>query len=337
MTLSDAIDEFNAYRTSAGYAKNTIVAGRDTLRRFLACVGNVQLRSLGAHHGEMFLAWMHGKGYKPATINLQVSMLSRFFKWARDRRLMGANQNPLATTPYQKVPERARRRVPVKDFTRLLDAAEAPQERVLLALGLYLFLRSSEVVRLKVGDVDLDAGEVRVFQPKTKQMDVMPICAELDTELRAWMTWYTRDQDAPLEAGWYLVPSRKPRRIGEEITGPDLRPERQMSNTSLKVQRALRAIGWDVTGDDGEGMHTLRRSGARAWFDELAAHSRDDALRKVASMLHHKSVLQTEHYLGLDVDKEKRDDLLRGTPMFSAPDRENVVALERDLRAVSEG
>jgi hypothetical protein len=37
-------------------------------------------------------------------------------------------------------------------------------------------------------------------------------------------------------------------------------------------------------------------------------------------MLHHKSTQTTEKYLGLNVDVKKRNDLLRGTQMFTYAD-----------------
>ena len=330
MDLDTAISQFNTYRSSSGYSRNTVHAGAAALGGLLVVTGNIQVRSLGAHHGEMYLSAMLTKGYQPTTINLRLSMVKAFVKWAGHRRLLGPNQNPLSTVRYQKVEDEPRRRVPVKDFPRLLDAARRPQGRILVALGLFLFLRSSEVVGLKVSDVDLDAGEVRVYQPKTKRWDVMPICAELDAELRRWLTWYAEDQApvGPLDPGWYLVPARRHHRIDLPVVGPEMIPTNKLTRTSEKVHEVLRSIGWDIGGKDMEGCHTLRRSGARALFDELEGRTRDGALRYVASMLHHKSVTQTEHYLGLDVDREKRDVLLRGERMFTPADTTNVIALK---------
>lgn len=328
MKLDDAIQDWCRAR-EAQYSKNTVRAGDQWMRRFLACTGNIQVRSLDAHHGEMFVAYMVAKGYKPKSVNLGVAMVRSFCKWARSRRLMAAATDPLATVRAMKDEDKPRRRVPVRDFPRLLDACDHPQSRVIVALGLYLFLRSSEIVALTLEDVDLDEGEIRVFQPKTKRWDVMPICAELDTELRAWLTFYAQDS-GPLRTSFRLVPARRKGQIGEDYEGPVMNPGRAMSNTSLKIHDALRGIGWQVTGDDGEGVHTLRRSGARALFDDLVereGRARDAALRIVAAMLHHKSITQTEHYLGLDADRERRDVILKGERMFRVNEEGNVVSL----------
>ena len=65
-----------------------------------------------------------------------------------------------------------------------------------------------------------------------------------------------------------------------------------------------------------EGGHTLRRSGARAYYDELCEDGYDGALRRVQSMLDHSTTIVTEGYLGLGLDKEARNKALKGQPMF---------------------
>ena len=83
----------------------------------------------------------------------------------------------------------------------------------------------------------------------------------------------------------------------------------------LRLLGALRAHGYDIA---GEGGHTLRRSAARALYDELVEErGYDGALRRVQTMLDHKHSMTTELYLGLDVDKVARNKALRGKPMFT--------------------
>jgi integrase len=99
------------------------------------------------------------------------------------------------------------------------------------------------------------------------------------------------------------------------------------------VQRTLEAAGYQIKDENGrsnyEGSHTLRRSGARALYDRLLDDGHDGAIRVVQAMLHHSSVIQTEHYLGMKLDQARRDKLLKGQRMFAAPS-ENVVRLVRE-------
>jgi len=89
------------------------------------------------------------------------------------------------------------------------------------------------------------------------------------------------------------------------------------------VKRILVRLG--VQGRDGllrkhlgEGMHTIRRSGARAMFDHLALDlGNDKALLQVSVMLNHQGTQQTLSYIGLDIEREQLNDWLRGNSMYS--------------------
>ena len=70
----------------------------------------------------------------------------------------------------------------------------------------------------------------------------------------------------------------------------------------------------------------MRRSGARALFDQLVQDGYDGAIRTVQAMLHHTSVTTTEVYLGIHLDKKRRDEAIRGKVMFPVS-AENVVEL----------
>lgn len=346
MRLSDAISEYLSYREGAGYAPATVRIERYSLQILLAEIGNINVKHLDTRHGETYNAHLLAKGLKPNSINAQLSSAMRFCKWARTRRYLPAAVEPFSTIRLARGEAPPRRRLDAHDFPRLLAACIHPQQRIIVALGLYLFLRASEIRHLKVGDVRLDRGEVLVYQPKTKRYDEMPICAELDAELRRWLTWYSEDaaaQHGPLQDENHLVPARKGLRFINDGTGrgggvlvePEngkVNPHRPAGAPYEAVKKALEAIGWHTEGAR-EGCHTLRRSGARALFEELLASGevRDGVLRQVQSMLHHKSVQMTERYLGIEADAEKRNLLLRGRAMFTARG-ENVV----DIRPARE-
>jgi integrase len=344
MRLSDAIVEYQTFRTSQRYSKSYVRTERQALDILLAEVGNIQVRSLDARHGETFIAALLSKGMKPGTVNLYRGAFRRFCAWCHQRRYLPGASHPLGTTRNLADHAAPKRRLPVTDFGRLLDATEHPQERIIVALGLYLFLRASEVSALDIEHVRLAQSEIVVYQPKTKRWDEMPICEELDTELRRWMTWYAEDQApvrGPLLPHWPLVPARSRSVLANDGTGknggrPVLLKHGQMNPGSRvrlvhkKVQKSLRAIGWDVTADDREGVHTLRRSGARALYEDLSSHSgeaRDEAVGMVQAMLHHKTRAQTEHYIGLEASREKRDRVFKGVRMFRVADTGNVVML----------
>lgn len=337
--LSDAVDAYCTYRRTA-FKKGTALASEQSLRQFLAVTGNIQTRSLEPRHAEKFQTSMLVAGKKPATVNNRMSQLSAFSKWLTAHRLVSTSFT--GTTRMIPVPPKAKLRVPVSDFQRLLDAADRPDRRITVALGLYLFLRGGEMKTLRVGDVRLDEGLIDVVIHKTNQMDEMPICYELDQELRRWFVAYADDIGRPIHRDDFLIPAH--RRFPGWLERPEkgnYQPDRMVLRPYHHVQQILDAAGYPVLTEAGkkagEGVHTLRRSGARALYDALVdgrlgdASARDDALRQTMTMLHHSSVTITEGYIGLERDRQKRDRTIKGV-RFLPNIEHNVV----ELRKVSE-
>lgn len=358
VTLSEAIDEYLMHRTNK--ARNTILANTRALSKFLAEVGNVQMRHLDVQHGQQFSLYLSGKYTNHNTINSHIDSLSGFVKWAHLRGYLPKGNNPMALIERATGEDPERYIVPMEDFRRLLNAAHSidpvtgeevgsPHDRIVVALGLYLFLRQSEIKTLKVGDVDLVRGQIKVQvhkDPKKKRY-VMAISRRLDVELRRWFAWYAADTEqtfGTLPPTWYLVPRRKAPKLASHYghrggqvvpreTGNCL-PTLMNTGPHRNVQRALVGIGVPIRDADtgkstGEGVHTLRRSGARAMFDRLCVKSHDGALKKVSGMLHHKSVVTTERYLQINPDQDALNDLIRGEDMFGEDELDMVTPIRK--------
>lgn len=335
-SLSDAIEEFLLYRRNT-YSKATALASGQTLGKFLALTGNIPMRNLSVQHAERFQAWLTGRGHKPNTVNSRMNQLRSFAKWAVAHRYIPTTF--VGTVRALPVQEKSRMRVHVSDFPRLLDCADRPDRRVLIALGLYLFLRGGEINTLRVGDVDLDNNTIDVMVHKTKGFHEMPISGELHAELVRWFAEYSKDIGRPLRPTDYLIPAHVP--VGpraEPMETGRYNPEKRQLLPYQHVQITLEKAGYPVRDESGkligEGVHTLRRSGARALFDALVEGrvggpaARDDALRLVMTMLHHSSIQITEHYLGLEADRIKLDKAIRGQWMFTPAPIHQVAPLQ---------
>ena len=340
--LEQAIFEYLASRKAGGAKPNTLRNLRNDLTTVLAAAGNIPTTRIDGRTVDIVFTKASARRGPAALNNLHTNM-GKFFRWLRARGYMDLNTDPLFGHSTRQVPARERRRVPLADFPRLLDAAYHPRDRMVVALGLFLFLRQSEISSLTVGDVDLASGEILVTVHKTGEVDRMPISAELDAELRRWLTFYTR-QCGPLSDGWLLCPAKRALHVTNgpgglfqrsPVVDDRLLPDRRMVKIEDVAKRALTGIGWDTNGQ-WEGIHTLRRSGARAMFDELVAAGYDGALRQVQVMLHHKAGTMTERYLGLTLDKQKRNASIRGKNLFPSLASTTVTTLgEVEVRVVN--
>lgn len=336
--LPDVIEEFLRSRKAQGFRPNTITNEQRSLDRLLAYLGPIQVRHIEERHIDEFLAREQGRGLSAGTLNVTLQALRNFFKFCVRRGYMRVNVAAHRRL-YRQVP-RSRLRIPASDFPRLLDACDHPRDRMLFALGIYLWLRDSEATDLRVGDVDLRNGSVTVRIHKTNQIDVMPISYELDKELRRWLSYYSTDLGTPLKSDMLLVPAKSRPRGKDPVTGhyravpgdEHLRPYAKITRTYDPIKKVLERCGYPVTLESGrgamEGMHTLRRSGARARFDFLVSQGYDGAIKEVQAGLHHKSVQTTERYLGLDLDAHRRYHNIRGQHMYGESALDNVVDLE---------
>ncbi len=320
--FSQAVTEFLDHSRSRGLAPATVRAHQSSLKLFGEVIGDIQLKHVTQKHvDQVFLSYSWG----PPTRNTKITQYKTFFLWCVARGLIRSTHNPMFGWRLGKVPEVDRTRIPVQEWSKLFAVAEHPIEEGILALGLFLFLRSSELQQIQLKHVHLADSEIDIYRPKTLEWDTMPISSELDFYLRKHLTWLAGK--GVTEPDHYLLPTRR-RDLARDadnrwISGTgSIYPDRPISRPFRYVQRVLERAGYNTL---GEGEHTLRRSGARAYFDQLAEGGYDGALRRVQAMLGHKQSQTTEIYLGLSLDRRARNLALKGKPMF--PDLQQVTKL----------
>src|SRR6266481_4676198 len=144
-------------------------------------------------------------GMQPPSINSAVSALRFFFTVTLDRPDLARR---LTVVPY-------RRRIPavlsVEEVTLLLRAATAPKYKAVFATAYGAGLRASEVVALKVGDIDSARMLLRVERGKggkdRKDRHAM-LSPQLLELLRVW--WREGRRRSLLLPGGWLFPGRNP-------------------------------------------------------------------------------------------------------------------------------
>lgn len=327
MMLSEAIEAYVSYRALQRFAPATVRNDSRVVRQLLEVVGNIQVRNLGPQHVDRWLAVRSDK-CQPSTLNVEQQSLRGFEQWMHQRSLISPRVSLTGHLRNHRSMPKQKLVVPASQFGVLLDAATYPTDRIVIALGLYLFPRQSEIASLRIADVSLERGVINLEIHKTRERDVMPICAELEDELRSFFTWRAREY--PLRPNQYLACARHVgftrETAGQRAPGVSLRPDRPQSRPYDAARRVLNAAGF-YADNDREGCHVLRRSGATALYQRLKREGHDYAIRTVQAMLHHKSVTTTETYLDISADRKARDDLIKGQRMFPVAD--NVVSLTR--------
>lgn len=340
--LDDAIEQYRKYRISRKKSLSTLNSDRVTLTRLGEVVGGNQFvdKITDTHLDDLFIEIGQSNSARSLCNHHYIAV--GFFKFLRRRGYVPVDLMEDREPPDFTVEEK--RRLPVDMFSTVLDLANNPRDRCLFAAGIYLLSRSVELIGnaerdgIRIGDVNLNQGRVRVHVAKQKGrnkqvIDLMPITSEFDQELRNWLMAY-QDHCGYLDPSWHLFPrmTRATARKGQMgfVKGSGrLIPDKKMHKGYEVINPVLEGIGWKLDGEKGEGMHTLRRGGARARFDVLVDLGYDGALRQVQSLLHHANATMTEGYIGINLDRFKRDAALIGQPMYPQVQKPIILAEHR--------
>jgi integrase len=312
--VSDAATEYKRHLIARGRAKGTAQGRYNTIQALIRITGDRQCAKVEPRHiDDLFSEHPH---WCAGTRNNQLYNLTAFFDWCRFRRYMPSDADPCRgwRKEFYAIPPKLY--IPVGEWNRLFAACETPLETVTIATGLYLFLRASEQQGIQLKHVHLDRDEIDVYRRKVRDYDTMPIPAELSPRLRDHLTYLASEGFS--DPDHYLIYTKTTPRTVKGVQGfvpgsASINPTKPSGRPYLIVQTVLERCGYDTY---NEGEHTLRRSGARAYFDTMVDDGYDGALRRVMSMLGHKNSRNTETYLGLSLDRHKRNTDLRGKPMF---------------------
>lgn len=184
----------------------------------------------------------------------------------------------------------------------LETALRHPRDRMLVALGLFVGMRESEMRELRVGDVNL-ATQLIDFKRQKQRGRRMRI--ELNAfalaEIRRYLEWYEKGY-GPLTPDMYLVPARMRGAGRSNLRARDggywpLLPHKKASTFQYIMKGILRRMGKAPA--QGQGLHMLRRTMGNAM---IAANA---DIRDVQAALGHSSVTVTEGYLDIN-EQQKR-------------------------------
>jgi integrase/recombinase XerD len=220
----------------------------------------------GAEDLRLFQLHLVDKGVSPITINAMQTGLRFFFEITLD--------SPEVTGKMR--PVRVAQRLPVvltrEEATRLIDASRNLKHRAALSVAYGAGLRASEVVGLKVSDVDSKRMVLRVDQGKGHKDRYALLPPVLLERLRGWWR-YARAQGKVLPDGWLF---------------PGQDPMEPMSTRQLN--RAVHEAATAAHIDKRVSMHSLRH----AFATHLLEQKED--IRTIQVLLGHKKLETTALY-----------------------------------------
>jgi len=206
-------------------------------------------------------------GTSRITLNATITALRFFFDVTLDR----------ADTLKKMSPVRVPQKLPVilsrEEVARLIEAASNPKYQAALSVAYGAGLRASEVVGLKISDIDSQRMTLRVEQGKGRKDRYAMLSPVLLETLRAW--WRVGHAKGKLLDGGWLFPGQN--------------PVNPMSTRQLN--RICHAAAAAAELDKRVSLHTLRHSYATHLLEQQVD------IRVIQVLLGHKKLETTARYV----------------------------------------
>lgn len=171
--MYQTIGEYLEYlELEKGLSQNTLDAYRRDLEFFSDSLGVNDIRSIDRLMINSYIRTLKEQKYAPTSIIRKVASLRGFFKWASSIGII--EKNPASTLEQPKVPQRLPKVITVKDIEEMLHNNLTPLQHVIMELLYSCGLRVSELVNLKLNDIDLASKYIRCFGKGSKER-IIPI------------------------------------------------------------------------------------------------------------------------------------------------------------------
>lgn len=211
-------------------------------------------------------------GTSPTSLNGAISGLKFFFDITLDRKELMAKMQPVSVP--RKLPVILSR----EEVSRLIAASGNLKHQTALSLAYGTGLRASEVVSIKVGDIDSQRMTLRVEQGKGRKDRYAMLSPILLERLRVWWR-VARAQGKMLDGGWLF---------------PGLNPIESLSTRQLN--RAVHAAADAAQIDKRVSMHSLRHAFATHLLEQKVD------IRVIQVLLGHKKLDTTALYTQVATD-----------------------------------
>ena len=270
LTLDQAEQLFLTSLRAEGRSPDTLRFYTDSLesfRRFLARP-TVTVADIFPQDCREYMANLHARGSRPATVDDRRRALARFFTWLLEEEEIPTS--PMARIKPVRVPVMVIPSYTHEDIDKLLNncstrSHEDVRDKALILMLYDTGLRLREIAGLEIDDIDWNTGRIKVFGKGAKERFV-GMGSRLQRALLRWIRVRPGDGQGPLwSTRW----------------GSPFKPEAIRS----MVKRRLRDVG--VSGP--RAVHRFRNSFAVSFLEdgghpddlrELLGHSTDQMVRR---------------------------------------------------------
>ncbi len=181
----EAFRNFQDLLILKGYSPKTIKTYSNEFHYLLRLLGEVSVASLEKKHVQSYLLWLIQKrGYSEAHAHTAVNALKFFFEQVEGR------QKEFYDLPRPKKPQKLPAVLAEEEIIDLIQRTDNLKHRALLMTSYSAGLRVSELVKLKIHDLDSRRMMLHVREGKGKKDRMVPLSKKLLETLREYYKKY---------------------------------------------------------------------------------------------------------------------------------------------------
>lgn len=281
------VEEFLLYlEKEKRYARHTLVAYKTDLKQFSSFLQELDIdldkpNQVDFKHVRMWMVSLMNSGISAKTILRKLSCLKSLFKFLLTRAKI--KENPLLKLQSPKTPKQLPKYVEesqVKDLFKEIEFSNdyvGVRDKTILMLFYSTGMRLSELVGLRISDVDFAKGTVLILGKRNKER-LLPLLNGVSSQLKEYL------------------------KFRESFSGRDLfLTEKGDKIYSKLVYRLVYKYLGMVTTQDYKGPHILRHSFAT----HLSNNGAD--LMAIKELLGHESLAATQVYTHNSIEKLKKE------------------------------
>lgn len=219
----------------------------------------------------------------PGSVRNTLSYLKKFYEFLKENHVISFNYAGFLNTSVRR-PDKiqpAATREEVEAVLAQINRATPIGKRdyAIILLGARLGLRADDIVRMNLGDVDLQAGQIQILQQKTKRALVLPLPSDVGNALKEYIL-YVRPKSDFTQVFLRAQAPFQPLKAGSAV-----------GYTYAKYQKKA---GIERQPFDGKGFHSLRRMIGK----ELTTAG--VPVTTTAQILGHSNLNTVKQYISLD-------------------------------------
>lgn len=285
--MEDLIEVFlNYLSVERGLSNNTIVSYRSDLNKYVNYLSRKKIGSVSNADRQTIADFMFNqkeKGLAPVSISRNLVAIKTFYRFLVRERIFKKDPTSVIESPklWKNLPEV----MSLAEVERLIKSPnlrrdQGIRDRAILEMMYATGMRASELVNLKLEDVNLEVGFVRCLG-KGKKERIVPLGSKAKEALARY-----RDKVRPKAAKGRIVSYVFLSRLGRRISRQSLWKIIKRYAKEAKIKRVIKP-------------HTLRHSFATHLLEGGAD------LRSVQEMLGHCDISTTQVYTHINKDRLK--------------------------------